>query len=156
VGYVTLREEDASTVEQLRDQLRAVVPEYMVPSALVVLASLPLTPNGKLDRKALPAPDEGAFAHARYEEPLGEIETRMAEIWQELLAVTRVGRRDNFFALGGHSLLAIAAISRVHTEWQIQVPLHALFRHPTVAELCQYMGPVQSSHSEGEYEEGVV
>jgi hypothetical protein len=169
VGYVTLHEEDASTVEQLRDQLREVLPEYMVPSAVVVLGSLPLTPSGKLDRKALPAPDEGAFAHAIYEEPLGELETRMAAIWQGLLAVSRVGRHDNFFALGGQSLLAIAAISMVRTEWQIDVPLHVLFVHPTVAELCQYMtsdvsgqinatllGPVPSSNYDGAYEEGVV
>jgi hypothetical protein len=169
VGYVTLHEEQAATIEHIKQQLREVLPEYMVPSAVVLLSKLPLTPNGKLDRKALPAPDEAAFEHAIYAEPLGELEKRMAAIWQELLAVSRVGRHDNFFALGGHSLLALAAISMVRKEWQMHVPLHVLFAHPTVAELCQYMtsdesarinatllGPVPNSNYDHAYEEGVV
>ncbi|WP_323131081.1 phosphopantetheine-binding protein [Sinorhizobium medicae] len=79
----------------------------MVPAAFVRLEALPLTPNGKLDRQALPAPDDEAYARAGYAAPQGAIETALAEIWAELLGVERVGRNDNFFELGGHSLLAV-------------------------------------------------
>ncbi|MCK1604057.1 non-ribosomal peptide synthetase, partial [Bradyrhizobium sp. 166] len=87
----------------LRAHVSAHLPDYMVPSAFVRVAVLPLTPNGKLDRKALPAPDDEAYARAAYEPPRGEIETALAELWAELLGVARVGRHDHFFELGGHS-----------------------------------------------------
>ncbi len=83
------------------------LPEYMVPVAYVQLQSLPLTPNGKVDRKALPAPEGDAYSHREYEAPQGELEESLAQLWQDLLKVDRVGRHDDFFALGGHSLLAI-------------------------------------------------
>ncbi|MFD1029829.1 phosphopantetheine-binding protein, partial [Paraburkholderia sabiae] len=91
----------------LQAHLSARLPDYMVPSAFVRLAALPLTVNGKLDRKALPAPDDEAYAHRAYEAPQGEVEITLAQIWAELLGVERVGRHDHFFALGGHSLLAV-------------------------------------------------
>src|SRR4051794_41768438 len=78
----------------------------MLPAAYVGLERLPLTPNGKLDRKALPAPEAGAYAARGYEAPLGEMETRLAALWAEVLQVERGGRQDHFFELGGHSLLA--------------------------------------------------
>ena len=85
----------------------------MVPAAYVVLDRLPLTPNGKLDRGALPAPEDEAYARGAYEAPLGEVEETLAAIWSDLLGVERVGRHDNFFELGGHSLLAVRMISRM-------------------------------------------
>ena len=84
-----------------------------MPAAYVRLESLPLTPNGKLDRKALPAPDEDAYATQMYEAPQGEMERKLAEIWAEVLKLEKVGRHDNFFALGGHSLLAVTLIERM-------------------------------------------
>src|SRR5205807_3101219 len=99
--------------EELRSYLAQRLPEYMVPTAYVRLEALPLTPNGKLDRKRLPAPDGNALAVGGYEEPQGEIETKLAAIWREVLEVKNVGRHDDFFALGGHSLLAITMITRV-------------------------------------------
>ncbi|MDA9489392.1 non-ribosomal peptide synthetase, partial [Bradyrhizobium sp. CCBAU 11361] len=90
----------------LRAHLSARLPDYMVPTAFVPIAALPLTVNGKLDRKALPAPADEAYALAAYEAPRGEVETMLAGIWAELLGLERVGRHDHFFELGGHSLLA--------------------------------------------------
>ena len=87
-----------------------------MPAAYVWLEKLPLTPNGKLDRKALPAPEGDAYARRGYEEPQGEIETKLAAIWAELLKLERVGRHDNFFELGGHSLLAMTLIERMRRE----------------------------------------
>ncbi|MDN5920797.1 MAG: amino acid adenylation domain-containing protein, partial [Pseudonocardia sp.] len=92
---------DASSLAgALRDHLGATLPDYMVPSAYVRIDALPLTPNGKLDRKALPAPDADALAHAAYEPPQGETETALAAIWSELLGIDRISRNDSFFALG--------------------------------------------------------
>ena len=113
VGYYTTslsEESEQDTVlaerpsaEQLRSHLSGSLPEYMVPVAYIRLASLPLTANGKLDRKALPMPEGDAYASRGYEEPEGEIETKLASIWGEVLKLDRVGRHDNFFELGGHS-----------------------------------------------------
>ena len=89
-------EQDAISAEQLRSHLTALLPEYMVPAAYVCLESLPLTPNGKLDRKALPAPEVDAYSTRGYEPPQGEIETKLAEIWADVLKLERVGRHDNF------------------------------------------------------------
>ena len=111
VAYV-VAEEDLQTSE-LRTALSAQLPEYMVPSAFVPLEALPLTANGKLDRQALPAPEATALNVREYEAPQGEIEEALAALWQELLQVERVGRRDQFFELGGHSLLVVAMVERL-------------------------------------------
>jgi acyl carrier protein len=107
----------------------------MVPAAFVVLERLPLTPNGKLDRKALPAPSGEAYASRAYEAPQGEVEETLAAIWGELLKVEQVGRHDNFFELGGHSLLAVQVISRVKTEFGVEISLSRLFASPTISTL---------------------
>ena len=117
--------------------LAASLPEYMVPAAYVRLESLPLTPNGKLDRKALPAPDEDAYATQTYEAPQGEMERKLAEIWAEVLKLEKVGRHDNFFALGGHSLLAMRVMTRLRQAWGVEVGIRELFAHPVLAELVR-------------------
>jgi len=134
VGYVTLHEQQASAAEHLQEQLREVLPEYMVPSALVVLESLPLTPNGKVDRKALQPPEQ-VQSPVAYEAPQGEIELTLARIWQELLGIESVGRGDNFFTLGGHSLLATRVVERVRQELGAELPLQLLFAEPTIRML---------------------
>ena len=121
----------------LRQHVSAALPDYMVPSAWVVVAALPLSPNGKLDRRALPGP-QGAQSQAAYEAPQGEHETLLAAIWRELLNVERVGRHDNFFELGGHSLLAVRLTNRLQQmEWQL--PLQVLFANPTLLALAQQL-----------------
>ncbi|HET8775597.1 MAG TPA: amino acid adenylation domain-containing protein, partial [Thermoanaerobaculia bacterium] len=126
VAYLTA--EDGATLHaaELRAALSSQLPDYMVPSAFVVLEALPLTPNGKLDRKALPAPEMTALVARAYEAPEGEIEEELARIWQELLRVERVGRHDSFFELGGHSLLAVQLQTRITEALLVEVPLRTL------------------------------
>ncbi|TBW45324.1 amino acid adenylation domain-containing protein, partial [Marinobacter halodurans] len=121
--------------QALRDRLREELPGYMVPAAFVELEALPLTPNGKLDRKALPAPEDDAYARAAWEAPLGPVEEVLAGIWQELLGVERVGRHDNFFALGGHSLLVVRLVERMR-QADLRADVRVLFTQPTLAALA--------------------
>jgi arthrofactin-type cyclic lipopeptide synthetase C len=140
--YTTRMEGDVSETESLRVHLEQVLPSYMIPAAYVPLERLPLTPNGKLDRKALPAPEAGAYRHREYEAPQGEIETALAEIWGKLLLVERVGRHDNFFELGGHSLLAV----RLQRELYVlgyEVSLTSIFEHPTVVKLERHIAQLE-------------
>ncbi|HEX2187552.1 MAG TPA: non-ribosomal peptide synthetase, partial [Longimicrobiaceae bacterium] len=118
----------------LREWLRARLPEYMVPSALVALDALPLTANGKLDRRALPAPEAPAGPAAV--PPRDDVEAVVAAIWSEVLETGPVGVLDSFFDLGGHSLLATQVVSRVREALQVDVPLRVLFEEPTVAALA--------------------
>ncbi|MFQ3459756.1 amino acid adenylation domain-containing protein, partial [Bradyrhizobium sp. UFLA01-814] len=143
VAYVVCAPEAASNglegselAGALRAHISAHLPDYMVPSAFVRLAALPLMVNGKLDRKALPAPDDEAYAHRAYEPPQGEIETTLAQIWAELLGLARVGRHDHFFALGGHSLLAVQLLSRVSQAIGFTLPPTTLFAKPVLADLA--------------------
>ncbi|WP_186127458.1 non-ribosomal peptide synthetase [Burkholderia gladioli] len=138
LAYVSLQDAApcAELVRDLREHLAARLPEYMVPAAFVVLDALPLTPNGKVDRRALPEPDDEAFAQAQYEAPQGETEQTIAALWAELLGVERVGRHDNFFALGGHSLLATRMLARLRESFGHDVSIRTLFEAPTVSQLA--------------------
>ncbi len=111
------------------------LPEYMMPSAFVMLDALPLMPNGKVDRAALPAPDQRSKAEEEYVAPRNATESRMAEIWAKVLGVDRVGIFENFFELGGHSLLATQVISQVRHAFEVEIPLRKIFETPTVAGL---------------------
>jgi acyl carrier protein len=122
---------------RLREHLSGRLPEYMVPVAYVCIEKMPLTPNGKVDRKGLPAPETDAYAARGYEEPIGEIERAVAEIWEEALKVERVGRRDNFFELGGHSLLVMRVIARLRKLLNIEVTINEVFAHPELASLAE-------------------
>ncbi|HSJ76879.1 MAG TPA: amino acid adenylation domain-containing protein, partial [Gemmatimonadales bacterium] len=130
---------DGIGAEELRRHLAATLPEYMVPAAYVRLEQLPLTPNGKLDRKALPAPERDAYWVREYEEPEGEAERALAEIWADVLQVERVGRHDNFFELGGHSLLVVRVIARLR-QVGLDVDVRTLFATPVLAELAAAIG----------------
>ncbi|MBA6120549.1 MULTISPECIES: non-ribosomal peptide synthetase [Pseudomonas] len=123
---------------QLRDYLRGLLPEHMVPAHLMFLQALPLTVNGKLDRKALPQP-EASFG-AGYVAPEGDHEQQIARLWAQVLKLERVGRHDNFFELGGHSLLATQVISRLRQALGLDLPLRALFEKPVLADFAALAG----------------
>jgi iturin family lipopeptide synthetase A len=122
----------------LRTHLRERLPQYMIPSAFVLLEKLPLTPNGKVDRSALPAVSSANVPTARqHAGPRTETEKALLAIWIELLKVENIGVNDDFFDLGGHSLLAMQAISRVRDVFDVDLPLGNLVERPTVAGLAE-------------------
>ncbi|HYD81949.1 MAG TPA: condensation domain-containing protein, partial [Paucimonas sp.] len=136
-AYLVTAEE--VTEEEARSHVQASLPDYMVPSAFVMLDAMPMNPNGKLDRKALPAPD---YSHpAERTAPRNAIEERLAAIWSEVLGIEPVGIHDNFFLLGGHSLLATRLASRIRGILQCDLPVRALFEAPTIAQLAERVQP---------------
>ncbi|WP_346728620.1 non-ribosomal peptide synthase/polyketide synthase, partial [Corallococcus exiguus] len=130
----------------LRDHLAARLPDYMVPSAFVVLEALPLTSNGKVDRKALPAPSR-VRTETSYTAPRTQTEERLAVLWRELLNVPRVGVHDDFFDLGGHSLLATQVVARVRALFEVQLAVIDLFEAPTLEGLAARIEAGTSSDS---------
>jgi acyl carrier protein len=130
-----------SLVPALKDHLRVSLPEYMVPTVFSILDEFPLTPNGKIDRKALPAPDQGSTQ--TYTPPRTPSEEELVAIWEDLLGVEQVGVLDDFFGLGGHSLLATQLISRIRDQLQVNLPLNSLFDNPTVAGLATAVDTMQ-------------
>ena len=135
VAYVTVRRE--IDIADLRAHLSRQLPDYMVPSAFVVLDALPLSSNGKLDRKALPKPDAQAVAARAYAAPHGAIEQTLATIWADMLGVERVGRNDSFFDLGGHSLLAMRLLSRLQSALGVVLTPTTMYANPTVSMLAE-------------------
>ncbi len=122
---------------ELRSYLKQKLPEYMVPSAFVILEAMPLTSNGKVNRRALPAPEAvRPEVDSDYESACSPIEEIVAGIWSDLLALERVGIRDDFFELGGHSLLATQVVSRIRDAFHVELPLRCLFEMTTVSGLA--------------------
>ncbi|MFL6601914.1 MAG: amino acid adenylation domain-containing protein [Steroidobacteraceae bacterium] len=136
VAYVTTRTQAVPAAEELRVHVQALLPEYMVPSAFVVLERFPLTTNGKLDRAALPAPELGAYVSRKYEEPKGDGEKGLAEIWRDLLGVKRVGRQDDFFELGGHSLLAVKLVLKANQYFGSSLSVTDAYKSRTIQAMA--------------------
>ncbi|EDT41451.1 amino acid adenylation domain protein [Burkholderia ambifaria MEX-5] len=134
VAYVAMRE-PALGITELQDRLRALLPDYMVPTAWVTMPALPLNANGKIDRKALPEP-QAQGQDAAHVEPVSDTEKLIARIWSELFKVERIGLNDNFFALGGHSMLAVQILWLVEQRAGVHVPIRELFEAPTVLRLA--------------------
>ncbi|MEG4250352.1 amino acid adenylation domain-containing protein [Microcoleus sp. Pol10D4] len=138
-------------VPQLQAYLAEKLPEYMVPSAFVVLESLPVTANGKVDRLALPAPEPIKLEWAGgYVAPQTSIEEVLVKIWVEVLGIKRVGIRDNFFELGGHSLLATQLVSRVRDAFGVELPLRRVFEAPTIAELSKIVESLKDKNAKSD------
>ncbi|MEH2195511.1 MAG: non-ribosomal peptide synthase/polyketide synthase, partial [Nostoc sp.] len=143
VAYIVPHLQMTPAVSELRQFIKAKLPEYMVPNAFVMLESLPLTPNGKVDHRALPAPDLHGELKDKYVAPRSPVEEMLGQIWAQVLKVEQVGIYDNFFELGGHSLLATQLVSRIRKIFKVEFPLRELFAAPTVAELGRSLGQLQ-------------
>jgi acyl carrier protein len=137
VGYAIPQSGKKPSVHELHALLRKKLPDYMVPSTIVMLDAFPLTPNGKIDTRALPAPAaDRELLSVAFVPPRTPAEEALAEIWRAVLSLDRIGVHDNFFELGGHSLLAIRVMVRIQDAFRITLPLRTLFEHPTVEELA--------------------
>ncbi|MCF3584755.1 amino acid adenylation domain-containing protein [Planktothrix agardhii 1806] len=135
VAYMVPQPEITIIIDEIRQFLKAKLPDYMVPNAFVILEALPLTTNGKIDRRALPPPN--LDISDKYVAPSTPIEEILVNIWSEVLKVEKVGINDNFFELGGHSLLATQLVAQIRDRLKIELPLRQLFNTATLAELAQ-------------------
>jgi amino acid adenylation domain-containing protein len=146
VAYVVKAERPAGPDEEegaplamaaLREYLATRLPEYMIPHRFVVLEAMPLTPNGKIDRKQLPEPDPTLRPEERaYVAPRTKIEETIAGIWTELLGVEKISINDGFFELGGDSLLISRLVARIHTVFDVNLPIRSIFLAPTLKNIA--------------------
>ncbi|MED7818927.1 MULTISPECIES: MupA/Atu3671 family FMN-dependent luciferase-like monooxygenase, partial [unclassified Francisella] len=137
IGYYIAEILNTLNEEDLLETLSKILPEYMIPNALIELESFPLTANGKLDRKALPDPE---FVNEdTYQAPTTELETKLCNIWQEVLSLNRVGVKDNFFRIGGNSILAIKLSQKISKELNVNVGLADIFSYKNVLSISNYI-----------------
>jgi acyl carrier protein len=137
IAYLVCDTLSAPSVSSLRRALLLKLPDYMIPSAFVILDAFPLTPNGKVDRRALPPPGRSRpTLENPYVAPRSPVEEALVEIWAEVLDLDHLGINDNFFELGGHSLLATQVITRVINTFRVKVSIRSLFQAPTVADMA--------------------
>ncbi|MBW4670971.1 MAG: amino acid adenylation domain-containing protein [Cyanomargarita calcarea GSE-NOS-MK-12-04C] len=135
VAYIVAHQGQKPTINQLQNFLSQKLPDYMMPSAFVMLEALPLTLNGKIDHRALPVPD-AAFSESDFVAPRNSTEEALASIWSKVLGIEKVGIHDNFFNLGGHSLLIIQVLAYCWQDFSVQIPLRQFFKSPTIADLA--------------------
>ncbi|ACC81529.1 hybrid non-ribosomal peptide synthetase/type I polyketide synthase [Nostoc punctiforme] len=147
VAYLVLNQEEAPTVNDLRQFLKQKLPNYMMPSAFVFLETLPITPNGKVDRRALPTPDLRCELEVSFVAPTTSIEETLGKIWADVLRVEQVGIHDNFFDLGGDSILSLQIIARANLAGLQLIPKQ-LFAHQTIAELAAVVGTTKKIQAE--------
>lgn len=145
VAYVVAQQGQLPTSDEMRSFLEQKLPDYMIPSAFVMLDSMPLTPNGKIDRRALPASDHGrAELREDFVAPRTPVQEVLAKIWAKILGVERVGVHDNFFDLGGHSLLMIQLQAEIRDATGRSVSTVELFKNPTVRSLAEFLQPTRA------------
>ena len=166
VAYLVPREPyttgNALSVESLRAHLKQVLPDYMVPSAFVMLDCFPLSSNGKLDRRALPAPQGRSKSIAEYIAPRNELERVLVDIWTQVLRVDGIGVQNSFLDLGGHSLQAMKLIARISEVLKVDVSVVEVLQSLTIEKMVQIVTLKKSTHvepevhGEFEYEDGVI
>ncbi|NET02964.1 MAG: amino acid adenylation domain-containing protein, partial [Sphaerospermopsis sp. SIO1G1] len=149
VAYIV--SENPLETSEIRQYLKGKLPEYMIPSAFVYLEILPLTPNGKVDKRALPEPQINTEISDNYVAPKTEIETKLVEIWQQILGIEKIGINDNFFTLGGDSILSIQIIAKAK-QAGIEITIKQLFANQTIAEIAAVAGKIGTL----EIEQGTV
>jgi amino acid adenylation domain-containing protein len=151
IAYFTSRGQPGPGICGLRDLLREKLPDYMVPSMFSMLNEIPLTRNGKVDRNALQAPSRTRVdVAARFVAPRTTVERQLAEIWQTVLSLDRVGIHDNFFQLGGHSLAATDVVCQIFQRFQLEISPKLFFDAPTVAETAAAIAMHQVKSIDGE------
>ncbi|HET9269644.1 MAG TPA: thiamine pyrophosphate-requiring protein [Vicinamibacterales bacterium] len=144
VAYVVPLREPGPSAEALRAFLRQNLAPYKVPAGFMFLNELPVTPTGKIDRQALPKPEGARYQTSTVTDPHTDLERQLVGIWQAVLAVDRVGTRDNFFDIGGHSLLAAQMFAQVEARLGVRLPLATLFQAPTIESLAALIGQRQT------------
>lgn len=145
VAYVVAS--DGVTGNELRAYLKDKLPDYMVPSAFVLLEALPLTSNGKVDRRGLPAPDYGRLRqNDDFVSPASPLQRQLAQIWEELLEMRPIGIRDNFFDLGGHSLLVVRLFDRIEQVTGKKLALATLLAGPTIEQLSEALARIDAGN----------
>jgi thioesterase domain-containing protein/acyl carrier protein len=126
-------------VSELRRFLKQQMPDYMIPSAFMLLETLPLTPNGKVDRKALPVPDIAISKEVSFVAARDTLELQLTQIWEDVLDTHPIGIQHDFFDIGGHSLLAIRLMARIQQQFGKTLPLATLFKSPTIEQLASIL-----------------
>src|SRR5690606_21002131 len=132
---------------EIREHLQETVPAYLVPSAFIFLDALPITPNGKVDYRSLPDPD--SLSASTYEPPQGEVELKLARLWEETLEHQPIGRVDHFCYHGGHSCKCLRLFTRIQKEFGHPPPLSTLSHAPTVAQLATHLTPQDQASLHG-------
>lgn len=156
IAYVVAQQQTLPTTSELRNYLKQRLPEYMVPSAFILLQDLPLTPNGKVDRLALPIPNQSRLTlGTNFVPPHSSVEVILANIWIDVLNIKQVGIYDNFFELGGDSLLGVRIIARSNRA-NLQITLKQLYQYPTIAELAQLVDIIPTVRAELNLVTGVL
>lgn len=153
VAYVVAEAGSSVKTDDLRSDLASRLPDYMIPSQIILLDSMPLTPNGKLDRAALPLVGEAQVEVNGFIEPRTETEKEIGRVWTDLLGVELIGIHDNFFEMGGHSLLVIQAIARLRDRFRVDLGVTVFFERPTIARLADYISEKQGKTPVGERDE---
>ncbi|MTJ48121.1 non-ribosomal peptide synthetase [Dolichospermum sp. UHCC 0259] len=144
IAYLVPQAKATININELRSFLKQKLPDYMLPSAFGILKKLPLTPNGKIDRQALPDIESLSSELAvKYEPPKTEIEQAIAQLWQQLLQIGKVGINDNFFDIGGHSLLLVQVHAKLRDMFPVDIAITHLFAHPTISSLSEYLTQAQ-------------
>lgn len=128
---------EAPFARELRQSLRSQLPEYMIPSAFMILVEFPLTPSGKVNRRALPLPKWTRMEEGMYVEPSNPLEKKIANIWYQILGIEKIGIHDNFYELGGHSLLSVQMINRVSETFEVDLSFESFIKAPTIISLAK-------------------
>ncbi|MGH7835364.1 MAG: non-ribosomal peptide synthetase [Candidatus Binatia bacterium] len=151
IAYIAPAQNPPPSAAEVRDFLKQKLPDYMVPSAFVILDRLPTLPGGKIDRKALPIPDlSRRRLDNAYVSPRTPVEADLAKIWSEVLGIDRIGMHDSFLDLGGHSLAATRVVSRVIERFQLELPVKTLFDSPTVSHMAAVITHNQTKKAQPE------
>ncbi|MFM2060605.1 MAG: hypothetical protein RLZZ507_275 [Cyanobacteriota bacterium] len=156
IAYVVPEQKATFSTTELKQLIKQKLPEYMLPSAFVVLEALPLTPNGKVDRRALPAPDNLRPELANnYQPPESDVEKSIAKIWKQVLQLEKVGVNDNFFDLGGHSLLVVQVNNKLREILNRDLSVVDIFQNPTIKSLAEYLSNNSEATTLGKMRERV-